>query len=65
MIERDGCSEVVERPSSVVDLVYEQSIDEVARIIGVPPNTVKNRIFHARKRIAEMLAARGIERAWL
>lgn len=51
----------------VVDLVYYhgQSIDEVARIIGVPPNTVKTRIFHARKRIAEILAARGIERAWL
>ena len=51
----------------VVDLVYYhgQSIGEVARIIGVPQNTVKTRIFHARKRIAEMLAARGIERAWL
>jgi RNA polymerase sigma-70 factor (ECF subfamily) len=48
----------------VVDLVYyhEQSIGEVARIIGVPQNTVKTRIFHARKRIAELLAARGVER---
>ena len=51
----------------VVDLVYyhEQSIDEVARIIGVPRNTVKTRIFYARKRIAELLAAHGVERASL
>jgi RNA polymerase sigma-70 factor, ECF subfamily len=51
----------------VIDLVYyhEQSIDEVARIVGVPENTVKTRVFHARKRIAEMMAERGIERSWL
>jgi len=47
----------------VVDLIYyhEQSIEEVARIIGVPENTVKTRAFHARKRLAELIAARGIE----
>jgi len=51
----------------VVDLVYyhEQSIDEVAEIIGVPASTVKTRMFYARKRIAEMMAERGVERAWL
>ncbi|HTZ02438.1 MAG TPA: sigma-70 family RNA polymerase sigma factor [Xanthobacteraceae bacterium] len=51
----------------VIDLVYyhEQSIEEIARIIGVPENTVKTRVFHARKRIAELMAARGIERAAL
>jgi RNA polymerase sigma-70 factor, ECF subfamily len=51
----------------VVDLVYyhEQSIDEAAEIIGVPQSTVKTRVFYARKRIAELMAARGIERAWL
>jgi RNA polymerase sigma-70 factor, ECF subfamily len=51
----------------VIDLVYyhEQSIEEVARIVGVPPNTVKTRLFHARKRIAEMIAERGLQRAWL
>src|SRR5215468_7491200 len=38
----------------VIDLVYyhERSIAEVAEIIGIPPNTVKTRMFHARKRIA-------------
>ncbi len=51
----------------VVDLVYyhEQSIDEVAEVIGVPPSTVKTRAFYARKRIAELMAERGLDRAWL
>jgi RNA polymerase sigma-70 factor, ECF subfamily len=51
----------------VVDLVYyqEQSIDEVAHIIGVPQSTVKTRVFYARKRIAELMAERGVERASL
>ena len=51
----------------VVDLVYyhEQSIDQVSHIIGVPESTVKTRMFYARKRIAELMAERGIERAWL
>jgi RNA polymerase sigma-70 factor, ECF subfamily len=51
----------------VLDLVYyhEQSIDEVAHMIGVPHSTVKTRVFYARKRIAALMAERGIERAWL
>jgi RNA polymerase sigma-70 factor, ECF subfamily len=49
----------------VIDLVYyhEKSIDEVAEITGIPPNTVKTRMFYARKRIAELMAAQGIDRA--
>jgi RNA polymerase sigma-70 factor, ECF subfamily len=48
----------------VIDLVYyhEKSIDEVAEITGIPPNTVKTRMFYARKRIAELMAAQGIGR---
>jgi DNA-directed RNA polymerase specialized sigma24 family protein len=30
---------------------------------GVPQNTVKTRMFYARKRIAELMAAQGIDRA--
>jgi RNA polymerase sigma-70 factor (ECF subfamily) len=50
----------------IIDLVYyhERTIDDVAEIIGVPQHTVKTRLFYARKRIAEMLAARGLDRAW-
>jgi RNA polymerase sigma-70 factor (ECF subfamily) len=49
----------------VIDLVYyhEKSIDEVAEITGVPQNTVKTRMFYARKRIAERMSAEGIDRA--
>ena len=49
----------------VIDLVYyhEKPIDEVAEITGIPPNTVKTRMFYARKRIAELMAAQGIDRA--
>jgi len=47
----------------VIDLIYyhEQSVEEVARITGVPENTVKTRAFHARKRLAELIEARGLE----
>jgi RNA polymerase sigma-70 factor (ECF subfamily) len=49
----------------IIDLVYyhDKSIEEVAVIIGVPQNTVKTRMFYARKRIAELLAAKGLSRA--
>jgi RNA polymerase sigma-70 factor (ECF subfamily) len=49
----------------VIDLVYyhEKSIAEVAEIIGAPQNTVKTRMFHARKRIAGLLEARGFDAA--
>jgi RNA polymerase sigma-70 factor, ECF subfamily len=51
----------------IIDLVYyhERTIEDVAQIIGVPPNTVKTRMFYARKRIGELLAARGLERGWV
>jgi RNA polymerase sigma-70 factor (ECF subfamily) len=51
----------------IIDLVYyhERSIDDVAKIIGVPRNTVKTRMFYARGRIAKLMTAKGIERAWL
>ena len=41
----------------IIDLVYyhEKSIAEVAEIIGAPQNTVKTRMFYARKRVTELL----------
>jgi RNA polymerase sigma-70 factor, ECF subfamily len=49
----------------IIDLVYyhERSVDEVATILGVPTATVKTRMFYARKRLAELLKAAGIEAA--
>jgi RNA polymerase sigma factor, sigma-70 family len=39
----------------VVDLVYyhEKSVEEVAEIVGIPENTVKTRLFYARKKLAD------------
>ena len=50
----------------IVDLVYyhEKSVEEVAELIGIPENTVKTRLFYARKKLAELLKAAGIERGW-
>src|SRR3989454_9963456 len=50
----------------IIDLVYyhEKSVEEVAEIVGIPENTVKTRLFYARKKLAELLKAAGIERGW-
>ena len=50
----------------IVDLVYyhEKSVEEVAEIVGIPENTVKTRLFYARKKLAGLLKAAGIERGW-
>jgi RNA polymerase sigma-70 factor, ECF subfamily len=46
----------------IVDLVYYHgmSVAEVAQIAGIPENTVKTRMFHARKRLSGLLAAVGV-----
>jgi RNA polymerase sigma-70 factor (ECF subfamily) len=50
----------------IIDLVYyhEKSVEEVAEIVGIPENTVKTRMFYARKKLAELLQAAGVERGW-
>jgi RNA polymerase sigma-70 factor, ECF subfamily len=47
----------------VLDLVYyhEKSVDEVAEIVGAPANTVKTRMFYARKRMQALLEAAGLD----
>jgi RNA polymerase sigma-70 factor (ECF subfamily) len=51
---------------TILDLVYyqEQSVADVAEVLGIPENTVKTRMFYARKKLSEMLLARGIDRGW-
>src|SRR5207249_9058690 len=46
----------------VIDLVYyhEKSVDEVSRIVGVPPATVKTRMFYARSKMADLLKQSGV-----
>jgi len=50
----------------IIDLVYyhEKSVKEVAEIVRIPENTVKTRMFYARRRLAELLKSEGIERGW-
>jgi len=50
----------------IIDLVYyhEKSVEEAAMIIGIPENTVKTRLFYARKRLSELLRTAGIDRGW-
>jgi len=49
----------------LMDLVYyhEKSIHEVALIVGIPNNTVKSRMFLARRKLADLLNAEGVNRA--
>lgn len=50
----------------IVDLVYyhDKSIKEVAEIVGIPENTVKTRMFHARKNLSGLMQQAGIDRGW-
>jgi RNA polymerase sigma-70 factor (ECF subfamily) len=47
----------------VIDLVYyhDKSVEEVAQIVGAPASTVKTRMFYARRRLQELLAAAGFD----
>jgi RNA polymerase sigma-70 factor (ECF subfamily) len=47
----------------IIDLVYyqEQSIEAVARILGIPRNTAKTRVFYARRRLSEELKRAGLD----
>jgi RNA polymerase sigma-70 factor (ECF subfamily) len=51
------------RHREVLDLVYyhEKSVDEVAQIVGAPANTVKTRMFYARRRMENLLKVAGWE----
>jgi len=51
----------------IIDLVYyhEQPIEAVAEIVGIPASTVKTRMFHARRNLAELLSAAGLDRTSL
>ena len=60
-------TELSPRHRQVIDLVYyhEKSIAEVAEIVAVSRNTVKTRMFYARKQLARLLADEGIQTARL
>jgi RNA polymerase sigma-70 factor (ECF subfamily) len=51
----------------IIDLIYfrEKLIDEAAEILGVPENTIKTRVFHARKRMSELLRRVSVDQTSL
>jgi RNA polymerase sigma-70 factor (ECF subfamily) len=61
---RDCLEQLSPAHRQVIDFVYysERAIGEVAEILAIPKNTVKTRMFYARKRLGGLLAAHGIER---
>jgi RNA polymerase sigma-70 factor (ECF subfamily) len=63
---RDCLTALSAEHREVVDLVYyhEKSVEEVARIVGIPEATVKTRMFYARRKLSELLKERGIDRGW-
>jgi len=50
----------------IIDLVYyhEKTISEVGEIVGIPVNTVKTRMFYARKKLSVIMREAGIDRGW-
>ena len=65
-ILRKCLTELSPEHREIIDLVYyhEKSVEEVAEIVGIPENTVKTRMFYARKRLSELLKAAGVDRGW-
>lgn len=46
----------------IIHLVYyhEKTVEEAGEIIGIPPSTVKTRMFYARKQLAALLKTAGL-----
>lgn len=63
---RDAIGQLSEAHSAVIDLAYyhEMGVNEIAEILDVPSNTVKTRLFHARKNLHEILCEAGVDRGW-
>ena len=61
---RRAIADLSREHAEIIDLVYyqEKSIRDVADVLGIPENTVKTRMFYARRRLAALVAAAGIER---
>lgn len=51
----------------IIDLVYyhELPLAEIAKLYDIPENTVKTRMFYARKKLAQLARAAGLDREWL
>ena len=63
MIHR-ALTELSEEHRAVIELTFYQgfSYAEIARIVNCPVNTVKTRMFHARRQLRELLSKIGLAR---
>ena len=63
---RSAISKLSKQHAAVIDLAYyhEMSINEIAEVLDVPANTIKTRLFHARKNLHEILCDEGVDRGW-
>ena len=63
-ILRDCLNRLSPEHREIIDLTYYHGmrIEAVAEIVGIPVNTVKTRMFHARRQLASSLQAAGVER---
>jgi RNA polymerase sigma-70 factor (ECF subfamily) len=63
-VVREALAALSPEHAEIIDLVYyqEKSIREIAEILGIPENTVKTRMFYARKRLAALVATAGVTR---
>ena len=50
----------------IIDLVYYQelSVKEAGEVLGIPENTVKTRMFYARKQLSALFSRYGVDRGW-
>jgi len=62
---RNSLARLSPKHREIIALVYyqEKSCEEAAAILGTPRNTVKTRVFYARRRLEELLTAAGIRPA--
>jgi RNA polymerase sigma-70 factor (ECF subfamily) len=58
---RQGIGNLPHKHREVLDLVYYhgKSVKEVAEITGAPEATIKTRMFHARRKLAELVPVIG------
>jgi RNA polymerase sigma-70 factor, ECF subfamily len=66
-ILRNCLRQLTREHREIIDLVYyhEKSVQEVAVIMDIPRNTVKTRMFYARRKLSKLLEAQGVARAVL
>jgi len=51
---------LVEREVLVLFYLEELTLDQIAAVLGVPPGTVKSRLFRARRMLRQQMTAKGV-----